>query len=75
MIIPTKHLSLGHSLIGVGASLLNLLEKPLTATSLWESARILPEVRTYDRFILAIDLLYLLGLITFDEGFLRRANP
>jgi hypothetical protein len=63
MIAPTKHITLDGSLIGVGATLLKQLAEPRTITALWESSRQIPSVRTFQRFVLALDLLYIVGAI------------
>jgi hypothetical protein len=74
MILPTKHISLRRSLLGVGAIILKQLNRPRTVTSLWESVRVVPEVATFERFILALDLLYMLGAVQIEEGLLHRSR-
>ncbi|WP_372743783.1 ABC-three component system middle component 6 [Nostoc sp. C052] len=37
MILPTKHISTSHSLLGVGATILEQLYQPRTVSSLWSS--------------------------------------
>lgn len=74
MILPTKHLSPRRSLLGVGGLVLERLDQPRTITALWERAKRVPEVGSLDRFILALDFLYALGVIEFDAGLLRRAS-
>lgn len=72
MILPTKHISTGNSLLGMGAALLAALDRPRTVTSLWDEARGWPETATFERFTLALDLLYACGAIFLDDGLLRR---
>ena len=72
MILPTKHLSVENCLLGVGALILANLEKPTTLSALWEEVRSLPEISTYERFILGLDLLYMIEVIEIREGTLRR---
>lgn len=72
MILPTKHISTANSLIGVGAVLLKHLEQPYTVTSLWEKTREIPGIGSFERFTLALDLLYTIGSIEFHQGLLRR---
>jgi hypothetical protein len=68
MIAPDKYVSLNASLIGVGAAMLRRLTEPVTITAFWEACRELPEIRTFTRFVLALDLLYALGAIDVDSG-------
>ncbi|MFM6077151.1 MAG: ABC-three component system middle component 6, partial [Dolichospermum sp.] len=44
MILPTKHISTNHSLLGVGAKILEQLYQPKTVSSLWSAVRDMPEV-------------------------------
>lgn len=74
MILPTKHIPTGHSLLGVGAIVLAALERPRTITALWEQLRSVPEVGTFARLVLALDLLYALGAVDLDDGLLRRVT-
>jgi len=74
MILPTKHITSENSLLGVSALVLGNLNKPRTITSLWENVRKVPQVGTYQRFILSLDLLYLMGVIELEEGLLRRVE-
>lgn len=67
MILPTKHITVRDSLIGVGALLLRNLEKPLTVSTLWERVKEMPEVSTFERFTLAADLLFMIGAIEFKN--------
>ncbi|MEW6519754.1 MAG: ABC-three component system middle component 6 [Thermodesulfobacteriota bacterium] len=71
MILPNKHLLSRDSLIGVGGLLLTKIGPGGTTVSkLWEGVRDRREVGTYDRFILALDTLYLLGYIALEDGML-----
>ena len=70
MISPTKHINVTNSLLGVGATLIEFLDDETTVTFLWNRAKTLPNIRTYDRFTLGLDLIYLLGLVRFENGLL-----
>lgn len=71
MILPNKHLLSKDSLIGIGGLLLTKIGSGGTTVSkLWEGIRDRHEVATYDRFILALDTLYLLGYIDLEDGML-----
>ena len=72
MILPTKHIRLSNSLLGVGATLIECLDEETTVTFLWDKTKASPNVRGFDRFTLALDLLFLLGLVEFEHGLLRR---
>ena len=72
MILPTKHIKLSNSLIGVGAVLLRHIDNNHTVTALWNSTNILPEVKTFERFTLGLDLLFMMGAVEFQDGLLRR---
>ena len=68
MIAPDKYISIDASLIGVGAAMLRQLPGPKTLTALWEACRGVPDIRTFQRFVLALDLLYLLGIVDLESG-------
>lgn len=73
MILPNKHLLSQDSLIGVGGLLLTKIGTSGTTVSrLWEGVRDHREVGTFDRFILALDTLYLLGYLNLDDGMLTK---
>ncbi len=72
MILPTKHISTERSLLGIGAVLLTRLEQPRTISGLWERARVIPEVVSFERFVLGLDLLYTIGAIELVDGLVRR---
>lgn len=78
MILPTKELSPGKSLIVVGGDILDLLgDASLSVSGLWahvqERRATTRERISYDWFILGLDLLYLIGAIEkSDQGLLRK---
>lgn len=74
MILPTKHVPVERSLLGTASTLLRLLAADRTVSSLWESARGLGNVRSFDRFVLALDLLFVLGAVSYHDGNLRRSR-
>ena len=74
MILPTKHIKPLDSLLGVGALILDRLQTTKTVTQLWDEMRDLPQVATFERLVLGLDLLYLLGLVELDGGVIRRAG-
>ena len=74
MILPTKHINPLDSLLGVGALILERLKTTKTVTQLWDEMRDLPQVVTFERLVLGLDLLYLMGLVELDGGVIRRAG-
>ncbi len=72
MILPTKHIAENQALIGVGAIVLRHLERPQTITGLWDKLRQNNSVGTYERFILALDLLYIVGVVDIAQGMIQR---
>lgn len=72
MILPTKHIAQNEALIGVGATILSRLTGPRTVSSLWEDLRAEPNVGTFERFVLASNLLFVLGAIDIQDGFVVR---
>ncbi|PPD10325.1 MAG: hypothetical protein CTY36_00065 [Methylocystis sp.] len=74
MILPTKHISQNEALIGVGATVLAHLTGPMTVSDLWERLRSEPNVGTFERFVLASNLLYIVGAIDIEDGLIVRAT-
>lgn len=74
MILPTKHLRLSNSLLNVGAALLRHIDGTHTVTALWNTSSMLPEVKTFERFTLGLDLLFMMGAVEFQDGLLQRAT-
>ena len=82
MILPSKHLSQDRALLTVGARILQHLSRPKTISALWEDVprqnadqrSSAPPLR-YDGFVLALDLLFLIGAIELQDGLLFRRTP
>jgi hypothetical protein len=72
MILPSKHISEDQALLGVGAVVLRHLERPQTVTSLWNKVRDDISVGTFERFVLALDLLHITGVVNLSRGMIRR---
>jgi len=75
MILPDKNILLSNSLLGMGAGLLAELKAPQTVSSLWEKVRIYGDIHSYEKYILTLDLLFLLNLIQFEAGVIKRIKP
>lgn len=78
MILPSKHLPEDRALLSVGAAILRHLSRPVTVSALWErmlldraEMRRPPPLR-YDGFVLALDLLFLMGVVELHDGLLIR---
>ena len=79
MILPSKHIPQDKALLTVGAELLTRLDKPKTVSAIWEDVcksasktRVDVTHLSYDWFILAIDLLFVIDAIEIHEGLLKR---
>ena len=81
MILPAKHLAQERALLTVGARILPSLEQPITMSALWEklsrdsTTSFTPNSLRYDSFVLALDLLFLMGTIQLSDGLLKRVKP
>lgn len=79
MILPTKHIHPDRALLAIGGDILASLREPMTVSRLWDQARANrgdpgeAAPINYDWFVLALDLLFMIGAIEFDRGLLRRA--
>lgn len=74
MILPTKHISTEYSLLGVGAKILEKLDSSSSVTGLWEQVKSFPEVKAYWKFVLALDLLFMMGALDLKDGLLTRVE-
>jgi hypothetical protein len=74
MLLPTKHLSSERALLSVAGRLKAMMSRPMTPAELWETyqkqARA-DEHLTYDWFVLALDVLYAIGLVRFNGAVLE----
>lgn len=75
MILPTKYLQEHETLLGVGALLLKELNSSSKSLSdLWEKSKDNNDIGNYERFILALDMLFLFGLIEMRDNKLLRIH-
>lgn len=73
MIMPTKFIQEDEALIGVGAILLKRLSSSEKSLSdLWENTKQIPNVGNFERFILTLDLLFMLDLIVLTNNKIMR---
>jgi len=74
MILPTKHTEITNSILGIGTEILKYIEDGETISSLWVRVRNLSTIKDFEKFILGLDFLYLIGVIDQDNGLLRKLN-
>ena len=72
MILPNKHLREEEALIGVGAILLTKISSSVLLSELWEQVKEISNIGNYERFILGLDLLFLLGLIKIEDNHIKK---
>lgn len=72
MILPTKHLPLERTLLAAGARVLELLERPLTVSGLWDRVRQDVAFPSFDHLVLTLDVLFALGMVDILDGRLER---
>ena len=72
MIYPNKTIELKYTLLGVGSLIIAELHTPQTISSLWENVRTREEIGSFEKYVLTLDFLYLLGLVKMDDGIIRR---
>lgn len=71
MILPTKGIGHDEALLSIGAIILRDLDEPMTVSRLWADLRRVgegPPNLTFDWFVLALDLLYLMGTLEYTGG-------
>lgn len=73
MILPKKHILLAESYYGFGGYLLSKLKDPIDIDSLWQlyqqdlEAKRYPVSFSFDKFVLALDFLYMVGAIVLNS--------
>jgi hypothetical protein len=78
MILPTKTLAPPRSLIGIGAVILRVLNEPKAVSRTWQEFRDIHEAVpgaptvTFAYFVLALDVLFMIGAIEMKHRRLGR---
>lgn len=75
MIVPTKHLRPQDSLLASGGVVLKVLRQPCSISDLWAQLRDDSTVASFERLVLTLDLLFVLGAIEYTDGVLARSQP
>jgi len=73
-LLPDKHLSIGTSLLGVGATILRKLDGPSSVTGLWDRCRQSEETANFGRFVQGLDLLFALGAVEIQNDVLVKTR-
>ena len=68
MIMPNKCLKQEDTLLGSSAVIFNNLNDKQTLSELWDKVKQEEAIYNFERFILSLDMLYLLGSIDFNEN-------
>lgn len=74
MILPTKHIAAHEALIGAGALILQQVRDSVSLSGLWEAVKSDAAVQTYERFILTLDMLYIIGAIDVEGHMIVRVR-
>lgn len=74
MILPTKHIPANQTLLGAGAVILKELKSPVSISTLWEIVREASAIGNYERFVLVLDMLHIIGAINLEKNMIRRAE-
>jgi len=75
VILPTKNISPDRALLTLAGKVFQGLGAPRTVSGVWDEFRAQQQARpiSYAFFILSIDLLFLMKLVTLDDdGLIRR---
>ena len=72
MILPGKHVKLANSMLNIGAVILDQIDDAQTITMLWNNSKIKSEINSFEKFTLGLDFLFMLGLIDYQNGIIRK---
>lgn len=74
MILPTKNIKIQYSLLNCGAIILERLDDRDTVSAIWEKVSIVDALLNYDKFVLTMDFLYMIGAIECKNGLIVRCK-
>ena len=72
MIMPNKNINVRYSLLHCGALILAVLKESDTVSSLREKTKNQEALSNYEKFILTLDYLFVIGAITLRDGLIVR---
>lgn len=72
MIMPSKYVQEKDALIGVSALIIPYVDNELTLSDLWETLKNESIISNFERFILALDLLFIFGVVVIEDSIIRR---
>ncbi len=78
MLLPTKHINLSESIIGLGSYILGNLSKPKSIDEIWEQYNkdfnegVYTVRISFDKLVLAIIFLYTINAIKENDGVLEK---
>ena len=72
-ILPNKHVEEKDTLLYAGALILKELnDSPKSVSMLWNHMKNLDSIKTFDRFVATLDMLFILGAIEFKNNKLNQ---
>ena len=74
MIMPNKNITVRYSLLHCGALVLTALKSSDTISSLREKTKNQEALSSYEKFILTLDYLFIIGAITLRDGLIERCS-
>jgi len=74
MLLPTKYIPESQTLLALGGIVLSRIKQPCTMTALWEQTRKIPQIGTFERLVLTLDMLYMLGAIDITKGLIKKVK-
>lgn len=74
MILPSKHIYLSESLIGLGAFVISLLNIPTSIDECWKQLKetyldtgVIKKKHNFDNFVMTVELLFIMGVVDINE--------
>lgn len=74
MILPTKYISQKQSLLGVGSVILARINNPISISTLWDMVKDDESIGSFGKFILTVDMLFIIGALDFSGTKLRKVK-
>lgn len=74
MIMPNKNLKEEDTILGSCAVIFDNLSDKKSLSELWEIVKNDKSVYNFERFILSLDMLYMLNLIDFEKNYLIKVK-